>query len=106
MHTTALSAQLLLQANSEKLRLEQKQRAARRAADRGDPIKPRWFRANADKRDADDLAYVYNGGYFEARAAGNYEVSCVSLAVRSCRAHAKACQLAQGRLRPVLKSVL
>lgn len=32
-----------VQANSEKLRLEKKQRAARAAADRGDPIKPRWF---------------------------------------------------------------
>ena len=31
------------EANSEKLRLEQKQRAARKAADRGDPIKPLWF---------------------------------------------------------------
>ncbi len=31
------------EANNEKLRLEQKQRAARKAADRGDPIKPLWF---------------------------------------------------------------
>lgn len=65
-----------MQANNEKLRLEQKQRAARRAADRGDPITPRWFRRNEDKNDPDDLAYVYVGGYFEARAAGNYEVCC------------------------------
>jgi hypothetical protein len=32
-----------LQANTEKQRLEHKQRAARKAADRGDPIRPRWF---------------------------------------------------------------
>ena len=31
------------QANTEKQRLEHKQRAARKAADRGDPIRPRWF---------------------------------------------------------------
>ena len=31
------------QANAEKQRLETKQRAARKAADRGDPIRPRWF---------------------------------------------------------------
>ena len=32
-----------LQANAEKQRLEHKQRAARKAAERGDPIRPRWF---------------------------------------------------------------
>ena len=62
------------QANSEKLRLEKKQRAARQAADRGDPIRPRWFKANPNKQDVDDLAFVYNGGYFEARRRGDYEV--------------------------------
>lgn len=31
------------QANEEKQRLEHKQRAARKAAERGDPIRPRWF---------------------------------------------------------------
>ena len=33
------------QANEEKLRLETKQRAARKAAERGEPIRPRWFTA-------------------------------------------------------------
>ena len=33
----------LPQANEEKLRLETKQRAARKAAERGEPIRPRWF---------------------------------------------------------------
>lgn len=32
-----------MQANQEKQRLEHKQRAARKAAERGDPIRPRWF---------------------------------------------------------------
>ena len=31
------------QANAEKQRLEHKQRAARKAAERGEPIRPRWF---------------------------------------------------------------
>ena len=32
-----------VQANAEKLRLETKQRAARKAAEQGEPIKPHWF---------------------------------------------------------------
>jgi hypothetical protein len=36
-------AHLPAQANAEKQRLEHKQRAARKAAERGDPIRPRWF---------------------------------------------------------------
>lgn len=68
------SVVLPVQANAEKLRLEKKQRAARQAADRGDPIKPRWFKANPSKQDVDDLAFVYNGGYFESRERHNYEV--------------------------------
>lgn len=71
---------LHVQANQEKLRLEKKQRAARAAADRGDAIKPRWFKANPGKQDPDDLAFVYTGGYFESRAAHNYEV-CVCVCV-------------------------
>lgn len=66
------------EANAEKQRLEHKQRAARRAADRGDPIRPRWFTvlpaASAGaKREAHELAFQYNGGYWEARAEGRYD---------------------------------
>lgn len=40
------------EANTEKLRLEQKQRAARKAADRGDPIKPLWFDVRPEVRNS------------------------------------------------------
>ncbi|KAE8805350.1 oxysterol-binding protein-related protein 1D [Hordeum vulgare] len=49
-------------ANSEKLRLEQLQRQARRLQERG--WQPRWFR-----KDEDD-SYCYLGGYWEAREKG------------------------------------
>lgn len=93
-------------ANAEKQRLEHKQRAARKAADAGEPIRPRWFRLqpNASSTPAphhvDGLkskehrhhgrhrhdrhehqqqsthpSFVYNGGYWEARASGEW-VGC------------------------------
>ena len=37
------SHEVHLQANEAKLRLEQKQRAARKAAEEGVPLEPRWF---------------------------------------------------------------
>jgi hypothetical protein len=60
------------QANAEKLRLETKQRAARKAAERGDPIKPRWFTRVEGAEPGRQQAYVYHGGYFEAREAGHW----------------------------------
>lgn len=59
-----------LQANAEKLRLETKQRAARKAAERGDPIQPRWFTRVEGAEPGQQQAYKYHGGYFEAREAG------------------------------------
>ncbi|KAM3262629.1 hypothetical protein ACQJBY_053020 [Aegilops geniculata] len=47
-------------ANSEKLRLETRQRMARKMQDSG--WKPRWF-----DRDTEDGAFHYTGGYWEAR---------------------------------------
>ncbi|XP_058102071.1 oxysterol-binding protein-related protein 1D isoform X3 [Magnolia sinica] len=47
-------------ANTEKLRLEQSQRQARKLQERG--WQPRWFR-----KDKDDDCYRYVGGYWEAR---------------------------------------
>uniref|UniRef100_A0A453J9T0 PH domain-containing protein n=1 Tax=Aegilops tauschii subsp. strangulata TaxID=200361 RepID=A0A453J9T0_AEGTS len=47
-------------ANSEKLRLETRQRMARKMQDNG--WKPRWF-----DRDTEDGAFHYTGGYWEAR---------------------------------------
>lgn len=56
------------EAFAEKLRLEQKQRMARKLQERG--WQPRWFRKDKDKD-----TYQYIGGYWEARSKGNW-VSC------------------------------
>ncbi|XP_068664787.1 oxysterol-binding protein-related protein 1D-like [Aristolochia californica] len=53
-------------ANTEKLRLEQSQRQARKLQERG--WQPRWFR-----KDKDDDCYRYIGGYWEAKEKGKWE---------------------------------
>ncbi|KAK6115550.1 hypothetical protein DH2020_007819 [Rehmannia glutinosa] len=53
-------------ANAEKLRLEQRQRQARKMQERG--WKPRWF-----AKDKWSDTYRYVGGYWEAREQGNWE---------------------------------
>ncbi|XP_020106746.1 oxysterol-binding protein-related protein 1D-like isoform X1 [Ananas comosus] len=53
-------------ANSEKLRLEQLQRQARKLQEKG--WQPRWFR-----KDNDDDCYRYVGGYWEAREKGKWD---------------------------------
>ncbi|ESW09360.1 hypothetical protein PHAVU_009G121300 [Phaseolus vulgaris] len=55
-------------ANSEKLRLEQRQRQARKMQESG--WKPRWF-----AKDKTSGTYRYVGGYWEARQRGNWD-SC------------------------------
>ncbi|XP_073294763.1 oxysterol-binding protein-related protein 1C-like [Primulina huaijiensis] len=55
-------------ANAEKLRLEQRQRQARKMQERG--WKPRWF-----AKDKESDTYRYIGGYWEAKEQGNWE-SC------------------------------
>ncbi|XP_022747916.1 oxysterol-binding protein-related protein 1C-like [Durio zibethinus] len=55
-------------ANSEKLRLEQRQRQARKMQERG--WKPRWF-----AKDKGSDSYQYIGGYWEAREQGKWD-SC------------------------------
>ncbi|KAK7385231.1 hypothetical protein VNO78_30945 [Psophocarpus tetragonolobus] len=55
-------------ANSEKLRLEQRQRQARKMQESG--WEPRWF-----AKDKASGAYRYLGGYWEARQQGNWN-SC------------------------------
>ncbi|KAI8031799.1 Oxysterol-binding protein-related protein 1C [Camellia lanceoleosa] len=55
-------------ANSEKLRLEQRQRQSRKMQERG--WKPRWF-----AKQAGSDTYCYVGGYWEARQEGKWE-SC------------------------------
>jgi len=51
------------EADKIKLRVEEKQRARRRA---GKEVKPRWFTKTGD----DDTSWVYAGGYWETRQAG------------------------------------
>lgn len=63
----------MLQANVEKQRLEVKQRAARKAAEEGDPIEPRWFQRVENSVPGETPVYTYKGGYWEARKAGNWE---------------------------------
>ena len=79
------------EANAEKQRVEHKQRAARRAAERGEPLRPKWFsvlpaaaqacershsmgRQNSKSlhRGLGELAFSYKGGYWEARDAGDW----------------------------------
>ncbi|RDY14652.1 Oxysterol-binding protein-related protein 1C, partial [Mucuna pruriens] len=55
-------------ANSEKLRLEQRQRQARKMQEKG--WKPRWF-----AKEKGGNTYRYVGGYWETREKGNWE-SC------------------------------
>ncbi|KAI7731614.1 hypothetical protein M8C21_019682 [Ambrosia artemisiifolia] len=56
-------------ANAEKLRLEQRQRQARKMQERG--WKPQWF-----AKDKASDTFVYTGGYWEAREQGNKWDSC------------------------------
>ncbi|KAK1422162.1 hypothetical protein QVD17_25084 [Tagetes erecta] len=55
-------------ANAEKLRLEQRQRQARKMQERG--WKPKWF-----AKDKSSDTFVYTGGYWEAREQAKWE-SC------------------------------
>ncbi|KAF7840184.1 oxysterol-binding protein-related protein 1B-like [Senna tora] len=55
-------------ANNEKLRLEQRQRQARKMQQKG--WSPKWF-----EKEKDSNTYRYIGGYWEARENGNWE-SC------------------------------
>ncbi|KAB2617177.1 oxysterol-binding protein-related protein 1C [Pyrus ussuriensis x Pyrus communis] len=55
-------------ANAEKLRLEQRQRQARKMQEQG--WKPQWF-----AKDKGSDTYSYTGGYWEAREQGNWD-SC------------------------------
>jgi len=59
-------------ADREKQRLEQKQRQARKAAEEGKPIEPRWFAPVPGATRGEQLAYSYKGGYFECRTKGQF----------------------------------
>lgn len=71
-------------ANVEKVRLEEKQRAARRhreneaalAAERGEeypPYEPRWFTRRAVPHAPQGTMWAYKGGYWEAKARGRWD---------------------------------
>ena len=73
----------------EKQRLEQKQRAARKAADRGEPIRPRWFAPVPGAVPGEQQAFVYSGGYWCAPLCGLPVVARCACAGTAClRAHA------------------
>lgn len=61
------------EANYEKQRLEHQQRAARKAAEKGDPIQPRWFRHVPGAKLGEQLTFVYKGGYWDSRDRGSFE---------------------------------
>ena len=72
------------QANEEKQRLEHKQRAARKAAEEGVPLQPRWFSINHDnvhltKRlsghhiSSKELSFTFTGEYWRARDRGAFD---------------------------------
>jgi hypothetical protein len=62
-----------MQANNEKLRLEEKQRQERGAAEAaGQPWAARWFEEVQGGRRGLET-WRYKGGYWEARAAGKWE---------------------------------
>lgn len=61
------------EANFEKQRLEQKQRAARKSAESGDPIQPRWFKHVPGAKPGEQLTFVYKGGYWDSRDKRKFE---------------------------------
>ena len=59
-----------LEAGTQKVRLEEKQRTARRQREQsGEPHKPRWFRR--EPKDG-ECAWRYIGGYWESREQGSW----------------------------------
>ena len=57
-------------ANDEKLRVEQKQRAARKAAEQGEGYKPKWFtlaEGSNPKKWKFDSSFIYTNEYWQCR---------------------------------------
>ena len=62
-------------ANDEKLRVEQKQRAARKAAEQGEGYKPKWFTlapGSNPKKWKFDSTFHYTDEYWQARETGDF----------------------------------
>ena len=64
---------IVVQANAEKQRLEIKQRKARKEAEMGVPLEPRWFEKVPNAVPGETPAFVYKGGYWESRREGRWE---------------------------------
>lgn len=64
---------IVVQANAEKQRLEIKQRKARKEAEMGVPLEPRWFEKVSNAVPGETPAFVYKGGYWESRREGRWE---------------------------------
>jgi len=73
------------QANTEKVRLEEKQRAKRRerekeeevAAQEGrmvEPYQPVWFKRIKDEQNGEKLVHAYRGGYWERKEAQKWDI--------------------------------
>ena len=63
------------QANDEKLRVEQKQRATRKAAEHGEGYKPKWFTlapGSNPKKWKFDSTFHYTDEYWQARETGDF----------------------------------
>ena len=78
------------QANAEKLRLEMKQRAARKAAEQGEPIRPRWFtpvpgtQAAGSDTCRTSLSCTCDGAAVQGSARVKSTVSIIHFAVKPC----------------------
>merc|ERR1712062_187621 len=78
-------------ANTEKVRLEEKQRAVRRkreteaeqaalAGEAYENYQPTWFKRIEDDQNGGKLIYVFNGGYWDARE--NKIGQCVQISIQ------------------------
>ena len=66
---------LYSRANDEKLRVEQKQRAARKAAEQGEGYKPKWFTlapGSNPKKWKFDSSFIYTNEYWQARETRDF----------------------------------
>ena len=62
-----------MKVNAKKTRLEEKQRAVRKAAEQEkDPLPPRWFKRVSGGAGGQAAMYNFTGGYWQARKTGNW----------------------------------
>jgi hypothetical protein len=61
-----------MQANAEKQRLEKKQRRARKEAEEGKPLHPRWFQPVNNAVRGEHLSYAFTGEYWQQQEQGKF----------------------------------